>query len=141
MYIRNLQASLENSILILSLTVKEKNMAYIIVKTLLTAVIIVGISEIGKRFTTFAALLAALPLTSLLAMIWLYADTKDAQRIADLSIAIFWLVLPTLIFFLVLPWLLRQQYNFWLSMFISSVVMIAFYLGYATIGKKFGLPL
>ncbi|MCK5709406.1 MAG: DUF3147 family protein [Deltaproteobacteria bacterium] len=116
-------------------------MAYIIVKTLLTAVIIVGISEIGKRFTTFAALLAALPLTSLLDKIWLYADTKDAQRIADLSIAIFWLVLPTLIFFLVLPWLLRQQYNFWLSMFISSVVMIAFYLGYATIGKKFGLPL
>ena len=59
-------------------------MAYIIIKTILTAMIIVGISEIGKRYTTFAALLAALPLTSLLAMIWLYTDTKDAERIADL---------------------------------------------------------
>jgi len=116
-------------------------MVYIIIKTLLTAVIIVGISEIGKRFTTFAALLAALPLTSLLAMIWLYSDTRDSELIADLSIAIFWLVLPTLLFFLVLPWLLRHQYNFWLSIFISSVVMIVFYLGYATIGKKLGLPL
>ena len=116
-------------------------MAYIIIKTLLTAVIIVGISELGKRYTTFAALLAALPLTSLLAMIWLYSDTRDTERIADLSIAIFWLVLPTLLFFLVLPWLLCHQYNFWLSMFISSVVMIVFYLGYATIGKKLGLPL
>ena len=116
-------------------------MAYIIVKTLLTAVIIVGISEIAKRYTTFAALLAALPLTSLLAMIWIYIDTKDAGRIADLSISIFWLVLPTLLFFLVLPWLLKQQYNFWLSLVISSVVMIVFYLGYATIGKKLGLPL
>ena len=116
-------------------------MAYIIIKTILTAVIIVGISEIGKRYTTFAALLAALPLTSLLAMIWLYSDTKDVERIADLSISIFWLVLPTLLFFLVLPWLLRQQYNFWLSITISSVVMIVFYLGYATIGKKLGLPL
>ncbi len=116
-------------------------MAYIIVKTLLTVAIIVAISEIGKRYTTFAALLAALPLTSLLAMIWLYVDTKDAGRIADLSIAIFWLVLPTLLFFLVLPWLLKQQYNFWLSLVISSVVMVVFYLGYATVGKKLGLPL
>ncbi len=116
-------------------------MAYILIKTLLTAVIIVGISEIGKRYTTFAALLAALPLTSLLAMIWLYTDTKDTGRIADLSIAIFWLVLPTLLFFLILPWLLRHQYNFWLSLGVSSVVMIIFYLGYATIGKKLGLPL
>lgn len=116
-------------------------MAYIIVKTLLTAVIIVGISEIAKRYTAFAALLAALPLTSLLAMIWIYVDTKDAGRIADLSISIFWLVLPTLLFFLVLPWLIRQQYNFWLSLTVSSVVMIVFYLGYATIGKKLGLPL
>ena len=111
-------------------------MAYIIIKTLLTAVIIVGISEIAKRYTTFAALLAALPLTSLLAMIWIYVDTKDAGRIADLSISIFWLVLPTLLFFLVLPWLLRQQYNFWLSLVISSVVMIVFYVG-VTIYKLF----
>ena len=116
-------------------------MLYIIIKTVLTAVIIVAISEIGKRYTTFAALLAALPLTSLLAMIWLYVDTKDQARIAELSIAIFWLVLPTLLFFLILPWLLRQQFNFWVSMAVSSAVMIIFYLGYATIGRKLGLPL
>jgi len=116
-------------------------MLYIIIKTVLTAVVIVGISEIGKRYTTFAALLAALPLTSLLAMIWLYIDTKDPMPIADLSIAIFWLVLPTLLFFLILPWLLRHNYNFWVSMAVSSAVMIVFYLGYATIGRKLGLPL
>ena len=116
-------------------------MLYLVIKTVLTAVIIVGISEIGKRYTTFAALLAALPLTSLLAMIWLYVDTGDSERIADLSIGIFWLVLPTLLFFLVLPWLLRHHFNFWVSMGVSSVVMILFYLGYATIGRKLGLPL
>lgn len=116
-------------------------MLYIIIKTVLTAVVIVGISEIGKRYTTFAALLAALPLTSLLAMVWLYIDTKDPVPIADLSIAIFWLVLPTLLFFLILPWLLRHHYNFWVSMAVSSAVMIIFYLGYATIGRKLGLPL
>ena len=116
-------------------------MLYLIIKTVLTAVIIVGISEIGKRYTPFAALLAALPLTSILAMIWLYVDTGDSGRIAELSIGIFWLVLPTLLFFLVLPWLLRHHFNFWVSMGVSSVVMILFYLGYATIGRKLGLPL
>ncbi|MEQ9619716.1 MAG: DUF3147 family protein [Deltaproteobacteria bacterium] len=116
-------------------------MLYIAVKTILTALVIVGISELGKRHTTFAALLAALPLTSLLAMIWLYVDTGDSGSIADLSIAIFWLVLPTLLFFLILPWLLRNGYNFWLSMTVSALVMIAFYAAYAAIGRKIGLPL
>lgn len=116
-------------------------MIYIIIKTLLTAIIIVAISEIGKRNTTFAALLAALPLTSLLAIIWLYVDTKEASNIAELSISIFWLVLPTLLFFLILPWLLRQHYNFWLSLGISTFVMVIFYIGYAAVGKKLGLPL
>ena len=116
-------------------------MIYILIKTILTALIVVGVSEIAKRYTTFAALLAALPLTSILAMIWLYIDTKDSGRIADLSIGIFWLVLPTLCFFLVLPWLLRHQINFWASMLISCVVMILFYSLYAALGKKLGLPL
>ena len=116
-------------------------MLYIVIKTLLTAVIIVAISETGKRYTTFAALIAALPLTSLLAMVWLYLDTGEPGKIADLSTGIFWLVLPTLLFFLLLPWLLRHGYTFWLSMGVSMAAMIVFYLGYAFLGRKLGLPL
>lgn len=116
-------------------------MLYIIVKTVLTAGIIVGASELGKRYTTFAALLLALPVTSLLAMIWLYVDTKDAARVAELSTGIFWLVLPTLLFFIVLPWLIRQGVGFWAAMGTSAAIMVIFYLGYAAIGKKLGLPL
>lgn len=116
-------------------------MLYISIKVILTASIVVAVSEIAKRYTTFAALLAALPLTSILAMIWLYIDTKDSVRIANLSIGIFWLVLPTLCFFLVFPWLLKHQLNFWVAMLISCVVMILFYSLYAALGKKLGLPL
>jgi hypothetical protein len=123
------------------LTGKVSAMLYVIIKTVLTAAVIVGVSELGKRHTAFAAMLAALPLTSLLAMIWLYADTKDAGRIAALSIGIFWLVLPTLLFFLTLPWMLRNNFNFWLSIAVSSGVMIVFYLAYAALGRKLGLPL
>lgn len=116
-------------------------MLYIIIKTALTAAIIVGASELGKKSTAFAALLLALPLTSILAIVWLYVDTGDRARISDLSTGIFWLVLPTLLFFLVLPWLLRQGLNFWLSMAVSAGVMVVFYLGYAALGRKLGLPL
>ncbi|HEX3036464.1 MAG TPA: DUF3147 family protein [Thermodesulfobacteriota bacterium] len=116
-------------------------MLYILLKTLLTALIVVTVSELAKRYTTFAALLAALPFTSILAMIWLYVDTRNSKHVADLSIGIFWLVLPTLCFFLVLPWFLRHQFNFWLSMLVSCIIMIALYLAYAAFGRKLGLPI
>ena len=77
-------------------------MLYIALKLIITSVVIVSVSEIAKRSSTFAAMLAALPLTSILAMIWLYVDTKDSVKIIDLSYGIFWLVLPTLLFFILL---------------------------------------
>ena len=69
-------------------------MAYIIIKTLLTAVIIVGISELGKRYTTFAALLAALPLTSLLAMIWLICRFRLMTEYQPLQWCVFVSIRP-----------------------------------------------
>ncbi|MBI4994972.1 DUF3147 family protein [Candidatus Peregrinibacteria bacterium] len=71
-----------------------------LIKTIITAIVVVGIAEIGKKFSPIAAILASLPLTSILAMIWLYTDTKDVQKVIDLSSNIFWAVLPSLIFFL-----------------------------------------
>ena len=116
-------------------------MLYISLKLIITAVVVVGVSEIAKRSSTFAAMLAALPLTSILAMVWLYVDTKESDKIIDLSYGIFWLVLPTLLFFIVLPVLLKNHIGFWPSMILSMIIMIAFYLLFAFFGKKFGLPL
>lgn len=98
-------------------------MGYFIFKTFLTALIIAGISELGRRYTFFAAALASLPLTSILAFLWLYHDTQDTQKIIDLSYDIFWLVIPSLLFFLFLPFLLKQGVNFYSAMILSSVAM------------------
>lgn len=116
-------------------------MYYLLLKTAITAVVVVGVSEIAKRSSTFAAMLAALPLTSILAMTWLYIDTGDSKKIVDLSYGIFWLVLPTLLFFVLLPFLLKNHIGFWLSLAFSSVTMVVFYLLFAFFGKKIGLPL
>ena len=64
------------------------------IKVAITAVLVVAISEVAKRSSLLGAVLASIPLTSVLAMVWLYADTGDAHKVADLATGIFWLVLP-----------------------------------------------
>jgi hypothetical protein len=76
-------------------------MLYTAIKVLLTAVLVVAISEAAKRSTLLGGILASLPLTSLLAFIWLYGETGDTGKIASLSVSIFWYVLPSLVLFIV----------------------------------------
>lgn len=90
------------------------------IKVVLTALIVVAVSEAAKRSSIAGAVLASLPLTSLLAFVWLYSDTGDVQKIAALSQGIFWLVLASLPFFLILPALLRAGWSFWPSMGIAA---------------------
>jgi len=87
-----------------------------VLKVLITAVMVVAVAEVGKRNTLMAALLASLPITSVLAFVWLYVDTSNTEKIAELSSSIFWLVLPSLVLLAALPILLRSNMPFWLSL-------------------------
>ena len=98
-------------------------------KVALTVVIIVAVSEIAKRSSFWAAALASLPLTSVLALIWLYVETGDTQKVAALSQGIFWLVIPSLLLFVLLPLLLRAGWSFWASLGTSSAATAMAYFG------------
>jgi len=100
---------------------------YYSIKILLSSLIIVAVSEIAKRSSLLGALLASLPLTSLLAFVWLYLDTGDVQKVSDLSSDIFWLVLPSLALFLVLPLLIKMGWGLWLSLAVAMLVTAACY--------------
>ncbi|WP_455212481.1 DUF3147 family protein [Kaarinaea lacus] len=102
-------------------------MVYYLVKIAITTVLIVAISEIAKRSSFFGALLASVPLVSVLAMIWLYIDTKDTIKVIELSNSVFWLVLPSLALFISLPLLLKQGLNFYISMTIAVGITILCY--------------
>lgn len=102
-------------------------MSYFILKTVITALIIAGISELSKRFSFMAAMLASLPLTSFLAFIWIYIETKDAQKIVTMSTQVFWLVIPSLSFFAVLPVLLQHHVSFWLALLAACIATIICY--------------
>lgn len=116
-------------------------MLYYAVKVAVSALLIVAISEIAKRHTGFAALVAALPLTSLIAFIWLHVDKVPAERIAELSTQIFWLVLPSLALFLLLPLLLRLGLHFWLSLGTASAVTILCYFVALALLRRWGVLL
>lgn len=116
-------------------------MAYYALKVLLSAVLIVAISEIAKRSSFLGGLVASLPIVSILAFVWLYLDTRSLDKVAALSSSIFWLVLPSLSLFLALPWLLKRTGNFFLSLGIAVAIMLGLYLAMAVALKRFDVEL
>ena len=116
-------------------------MFYYLVKLALSAGIIVAVSEIAKFNVGLGALIKSLPLISIIAMIWLYVDTRDTARIAELSVSTFWLVLPTLPMFLVLPGLLRSGLGFYASLAIAVGVMAACYAAMLPLLARLGIAI
>ncbi|MVF23063.1 DUF3147 family protein [Methylocaldum sp. BRCS4] len=91
-------------------------MAYYLLKVCLSALLIVIVSETAKSSSMLGAVLASLPVISIIAFIWLYLETHDLSKIAALSVDIFWLVIPSLTLFLLLPLFIRWGFGFWLSL-------------------------
>lgn len=116
-------------------------MTQYIIKVAISAAVIVAVAEISKRSTFIGALLASLPLVSLLGMFFLYVDTKDTEKVARLSLGIFWLVLPSLVMFPVIAFALRSKWNFYASLGVSLAVMLACYGLMLAALKKFGIKL
>lgn len=105
-------------------------------KVLISAAIIVLVAEISKRSSMLAALLLSLPLVSVMAFVWMYVETNDKVKIADLSYETFWFVLPTLPMFLLLSYLLRHDFNFYLALAICAVLTaVLFALTQALVSK------
>lgn len=116
-------------------------MIYFSIKAALSGILVALISEIAKRSPGFGALIASLPLISILAMVWLWRDTGDTARIASHVEATFWYVIPSLPMFLLMPALLRQGVSFWFSLGAGVVLTIALYALTVMIAAKFGVKL
>ena len=102
-------------------------MLYLVLKALISAIIVVAVSEVAKRSAGFGALLASLPLVSILAVVWLWRDTGDRAQVADLLQGTFWYVLATLPMFVLVPFMLRAGVSFFLSLGAGIVLTAALY--------------
>ena len=116
-------------------------MLYLILKAALSGVIIAAISEIARKSPGFGALVASLPLISILGMIWLWRDTRDTVRMASHVEATFWYVLPSLPMFLVIPALLRRGVGFWPALAAGCVLTIGLYFAMMALGPRLGIKL
>jgi len=114
-------------------------MAYYAIKVLISTALVVLISELAKRDSPLAALVASLPVTSLLAFTWLYWETGDLARVSNLSIDIFWLVIPSLALFVALPLLLRLGLGFWFSLLGAILASAALYVLVLLLLRRLGL--
>lgn len=111
---------------------------YLIFKTLITALIVVSVSELAKRNTLVAAIVGALPIVSILTFIWVYTETKSTQKVIELSQGTGVFVIPTLVFFFLFPWLLKKEFSFWLAMGMSLIPMaVAYFITLKLVDGKF----
>ncbi len=116
-------------------------MLYLTIKSLLSGILIMAISEIAKRNPALGGLIASLPLISILGILWLWKETADTARIADHAEATFWFVLPSLPMFLIFPAMLRHGVNFWLALILSCVVTILLYVITLWLLPKMGIKI
>lgn len=112
-----------------------------VVKVLLTAVIILMVNKVQLFSDKLSALLIALPLTSLLAMIWMWQGGQSSSKIAGHAEGTFWFVLPTLPMFLILPWMLRNGWSFWSALGVNCILTTIFFWLTVIILRKFGIDL
>lgn len=96
-------------------------MTYFIVKALVTGVVVALIAGLSRRYELLAATLASLPLVSILAFVWIYLESRDTRKLIGMSHDIFWLVLPSLVFFLLFPALLKHDMVFWPAMAVACL--------------------
>jgi F0F1-type ATP synthase assembly protein I len=115
-------------------------MAWLIIKYLLTSAVVVGVSEFAKRSDRLGGFIAALPMVTVLALIWLHIENQPQEKIANHAWYTFWYVVPTLPMFLAFPVLL-PRIGFWPTLIACVVLTVVCFGLFALVMKRFGVNL
>ena len=116
-------------------------MYYLAVKAIVSGILIAAASEVAKHYPGFGALIASLPVVSVLGMIWLWHDRPDAMNMAAHAQATFWFVLPSLPLFLLIPVLLRHGIGFWPALAAGCCLTVLLYIAMVLALRRFGIAL
>ena len=116
-------------------------MSYLLLKAVISGILIALASEVARRFAGLGALIASLPLVSVLGMIWLWRDTGDPVRLADHAAATLWYVCPSLPMFVLIPLMLRAGYGFYPTLAAGCALTFVLYLVTMWVGHRMGLAL
>jgi F0F1-type ATP synthase assembly protein I len=111
------------------------------IKIIVTALVIVIVSEVSKRLPLLGSLIASLPLVSVLGMIWIFQESKDTQKLITHAEGTFWYVLPSLPMFLLMPWMMRKGVSFYWSLTAGILLTVILYVIMTKILARMGLNL
>lgn len=114
---------------------------FFIVKVFVTALLIASASELSKRNSFLAALLISLPLTSVLSFVWVYVESKNLEKISQLSTDVLLMIVPSLVLFIALPLFIKWGLNFWISLTLSCLITAGTYALYVKALSRFGIVL
>ena len=115
-------------------------MLWLTFKYLLTAAIVVLVSEVARRSDRLGAILGALPLVTILAMVWLYVEKQPMSKIANHAYFTFWYVLPTLPMFIAFPYLM-QRFGFVPALLVGAVMTVLCFAVLAAVLRRYGIQL
>lgn len=119
----------------------DQAMLYFVLKCAVSGLLIAAASTLAKRYPGFGALVASLPLVSVLGMLWLWRDKPDPLNMADHTQATFWYVLPSLPMFLLIPVLLRRGVPFWAALGAGCLLTVVLYLAATWLAPRVGIKL
>ena len=111
------------------------------IKIIVTALVIVIVSEVSKRLPLLGSLIASLPLVSVLGMIWIFQESKDTQKLITHAEGTFWYVLPSLPMFFLMPWMMRKGVSFYWSLTAGILLTVILYVIMTKILARMGFNL
>ncbi len=114
------------------------------IKYLITAAVVVAVSEVARRSDKLGALIAALPMVTVLAMTWMFFEFEGEQqteKIANHAWYTFWYVIPTMPMFLLMPWMLRRGVHYGWTLLAGCVLTAVLFVITAWVMKRFGVDL
>jgi len=115
-------------------------MLWLLSKYAITAFMVVLISEVAKRSDRLGGLLAALPMVTVLVLIWMKLEGQTQEKISAHAWYTFWYVVPTLPMFILFPFL-YQRTGFWLTLLIACAITVVLFALWAMLLKRFGIML
>jgi hypothetical protein len=112
-----------------------------ILKAVVSGLIVAVVSTIARRYPGWGGLVASLPLVSVMAMLWLYGETRDSEKVAALAMSAFWFFLPSMPMFLIIPAMLRSGWSFGVTMVTAVLVTMALYAVMNWLAPRLGIVL
>ena len=116
-------------------------MLLFLIKALVSGLLVALISTIARRYPGWGGLVASLPLVSVMAMLWLYGETRETDKVAALAMSTFWFFLPSMPMFLLIPLMLRSGWSFGVTMITAVVVTMLLYAGMNWLAPRLGIML